>query len=167
MIGATHRWTLSLAALAVAAGVTPAGAGGPFRRRPARAVVPTAAVAENPANANAPSPMLGSFYPNRYVIVGGDRPTGGGYSPLGMYGTTTMTLYGPTSIYRTVTAPVSVYSRGYDGRVTELRGHSFSSPFLPESNPVVYPTANADYYRPRGTSSPPWWTTGYLWIDQN
>jgi hypothetical protein len=158
--------TLALAAVACLASVVPSEAGDGLFRRRARTVVPTAVV-ENPANANAPSPMLGSFYPTRYVIVGGDRPTGGGYSPLGTYGLTSMTLYGPFSIYRQTTAPVSVYSRGYDGRVYETQGHSFSSPFLPESNPVVYPTANSYYYRPRGTTAPPWWTTGYGWVDQN
>ncbi len=47
-----------------------------------------------------------------------------------------------------VTAPVSVYSRGYDGASVETPAHSFSSPFLPESNPVVYPTPAAYRDRP-------------------
>jgi hypothetical protein len=84
-----------------------------------------------------------------------------------MYGMATMVMYGPTSIYRTATAPVTVYSRGYDGQVVELRGHSFSSPMMPESNPVVYPTTNSYYYRPRSGSSRPWTTTGYNWMDHN
>jgi hypothetical protein len=155
---------LVLAASACLACALPSQAGGPFRRR-ARAVVPTASV-EDPANANAPSPMLGTFYPTPYVIIGGASPTASGYSPLGQYGVTAMAMYGPMSIYRSTTAPVSVYSRGYDGRVYESRGHSFSSPNLPESNPVVYPTPASYYYR-RGYSSPPSWTTGMGWIDQN
>jgi hypothetical protein len=121
----------------------------------------------NPANANAPSPMLGTFYPTPYVIVGGDPAAGGGYSPLGQYGTTTMVLYGPTSIFRSVTAPVTSYSRGYDGRVYESQGHSFSTPFRPESSPVVYPNANSNYYRPRGTTEPAQRMRGYGWVDQN
>ncbi len=165
MTRATSFTALALAALACLASVSPSHAGGPFRRR-ARAVVETRAV-ENPANANAPSPMLGTFYATPYVMVGSDRPAGSGYSPLGLYGTTSMVLYGPNSIYRSVTAPVSVYSRGYDGRVYESRGHSFSSPFLPESNPVVYPTPAAFYDRPWRGGTPPWWTTGNGWIDQN
>ena len=161
----TSLATLALATLAGLASVAPSHAGGPFRRR-ARTVVPTASV-ENPANANAPSPMLGTFYPTPYVMIGGDRPTGGGYSPLGQYGVVTTAMYGPMSVYRTVTAPVSTYSRGYDGRVVETRGHSFSSPFLPESNPVVYPTPAAYRDRPWRGGTPPWWTTGFGWIDQN
>ena len=161
-----NRATQSIVAvLACLACVGPAEAGGPFRRR-AAAVVPTATTT-NPANANAPSPMLGTFYPTNYAIVGGSFPTGGGYSPLGMYGTGNMVLYGPTSISRSVTAPVSVYSRGYDGRVYESQGHSFSTPFRPESSPVIYPSANSNYYRPRGTTAPPWRTTGFGWVDQN
>lgn len=157
--------TLALAAGIGLASVGPAEAGGPFRRR-ATALVPTVAVTE-PGNANAPSPMLGTFYPTNYVIVGGDRPTGDGYSPLGMYGTNNMVQYGPFSIYRSTTAPVNVYSRGYDGQVYETRGHSFSTPFRPESSPVVYPQPNSYYFRPRGTSSPSQWTSGYGWVDQN
>ncbi len=154
-----------LAGLALLAVVETAEAGGPLHRRTGT-VVPTTTV-ENPANANAPSPMLGSFYPTNYVMVGGGRPTGTGYSPLGMYGTANMVQYGPFSIYRATTAPVSVYSRGYDGRVYESRGHSFSTPFRPESSPVVYPTPNSYYFRPRGSTAPPQWTTGFGWVDQN
>jgi hypothetical protein len=167
MTRATSLATLALAALSCLASVTPSHAGGPFLRR-ARAVVPTAAV-ENPAdaNANAPSPMLGTFYPTPYVMVGGDRPTGSGYSPLGQYGVVSTAMYGPMSIYRTVTAPVSVYTRGYDGSVREVRGHSFSSPNLPESNPVVYPTPAAYRDRLWRGQTPPWWTRGEGWIDQN
>lgn len=139
--------------------------GGPARRR--GSTVAPVVFMDNSANANAPSPMLGTFYPTAYVMVGGAGPKGAGYSPLGLYGPNNLTIYGPTSIYRSVTAPVSVYSRGYDGRVYESRGHSFSTPFRPESSPVIYPTANSNYYRPRGTSAPPWWTTGNGWIDQN
>ncbi len=163
---ATRRWALVLAALAcVSWGGSARSGGGLFRRR-AVTIIPTATVG-NPANANAPSPMLGTFYSTPYVIIGGAGPTGGGYSPLGQYGPSNLTLYGPMSIYRSVTAPVTVYSRGYDGRVYESQGHSFSTPFLPRSSPVIYPTANSNYYRPRGTSAPPWWTTGNGWIDQN
>lgn len=163
---ATRRLALVLTAAVCMSGSGRAQAGDKIVRRRAYAITPTAYLGD-PANANAPSPMLGTFYPTPYVIVGGDRPTGDGYTPLGQYGPNNLTIYGPMSIYRSVTAPVSVYSRGYDGRVYESRGHSFSTPFRPESSPVIYPTANSNYYRPRGTTAPPWRTTGYGWIDQN
>lgn len=166
MSRANRSLTLILAAMACVSGSGPAQAGGGIFRRRTNIVTPTAYLG-NPADANAPSPMLGTFYPTPYLIVGGDRPTGDGYTPLGQYGPNNLTIYGPMSIYRSVTAPVSVYSRGYDGRVYESRGHSFSTPFHPQSSPVIYPTANSNYYRPRGTSAPPWWTTGNGWIDQN
>ena len=134
---ASQSWTLVLAGLSLLAGVESAEAGGPLHRR-AGTVVPTATV-ENPANANAPSPMLGTFYPTNFVMVGGGRPTGSGFSPLGLYAGANMVQYGPFSIYRATTAPISVYSRGYDGRVYESPAHSFSTPFRPASSPVVKP----------------------------
>jgi hypothetical protein len=60
---------------------------------------------------------LGSFYPTPYLMVRGNAPAGGGYSPLGTFGETSMTLYGPLSPYRMTTAPVLTYTRGYDGRI--------------------------------------------------
>ena len=74
MTRATRRWALASVAVAILASAGPAKAGGKLLRRRSQAVVPTATTT-NPANANAPSPMLGTFYHTPYVIVGGDRPT--------------------------------------------------------------------------------------------
>src|SRR5262249_34293609 len=60
---------------------------------------------------------LGTFFPAPAVVVQGNYPAGGGYSPLGTLGDTTMSLYGPLSSFRTTTAPVLTYTRGYDGVV--------------------------------------------------
>src|SRR5271166_5716528 len=59
---------------------------------------------------------LGTFYPTPYITVRGNDPVGGGYSPLGIYGDQTMSLYGPLSPLRMSTAPVRGYVRGYDGQ---------------------------------------------------
>ena len=111
--------------------------------------------------------MLGSFYPNPYIIVRGNAPAGGGFSPLGQFGDTSMDLYGPLSSLRQIAAPVVTYQRGYDGVVRPAVGTSFSNPNLPEINPVVYPTKASFYYGPRTQSTPPWWDRGITWIDQN
>src|SRR5262249_23759681 len=58
---------------------------------------------------------LGTFYPTPAVVVQGNYPFGGGYSPLGIFGDTSMSLFGPLSSFRMTTAPVLTYTRGYDG----------------------------------------------------
>ena len=51
-----------------------------------------------------------------------------------------MAPYGPTSAFRTTSAPVPIYSRGYDGRTYVAEATGFSTPNFPELSPVVYPT---------------------------
>src|SRR5262245_3297235 len=104
--------------------LTPAEAGGPFRRPPQR-VVPTVHSGDA-----AVYPMLGTFYPTPYMIVRGNFPTGGGYSPLDQFGNTSLSLYGPLSSLRATTAPVLLVTRGYDGRLVPLSATSFSTPNL-------------------------------------
>jgi hypothetical protein len=110
---------------------------------------------------------LGTFQPTPIVIVRGNWPTGGGYTPLQFYGDQTMMIYGPISPFRSVAAPVVTYSRGYDGRVYALPATSFSTPNRPELTPVIYPTSANYYYAPRVNRTPPQWTSGINWIDQN
>jgi hypothetical protein len=100
-------------------------------------------------------------------MVGGSGPIGGGYSPLGIYGDGSMALNGPFSPLRSTSAPVTTYSRGYDGVVRARPGTSFSNPNQPPLSPVVYPTPRNYYYAPRVNRTPPWWTSGFNWIDQN
>lgn len=136
-----------------------ADAGGPFRRRE-RVVVPTVR-AVNPA-------PLGTFTPTPYTTIRGNFPNGGGYSPNFSYGSAvSMDIYGPLSVYRGYTAPVLNYTRGYDGRSAIVEGTSFSTPNLPPSTPVVYPTQATYFYGFRETTNPPWWPKGLNWIDQN
>src|SRR5262249_13742687 len=73
----------------------------------------------------APSPMLGSFYPNPYMIVRGSGRTGGGSTPNGYYGENSLALYGPLSPLRATAASVLTYSRGYDGVVRPGLGTGF------------------------------------------
>jgi hypothetical protein len=113
------------------------------------------------------APTLGTFQPTPYMNVRGNWPTGGGYTPLQFYGDQSMMIYGPISPLRAVAAPVMTYSRGYDGRVYALPGTSFSTPNRPELTPVIYPTSANYYYAPRVNRTPPQWTTGIDWIDQN
>jgi len=120
------------------------------------------------AGAVCPSPpTLGTFEPTPYIMVGGLSPIGGGYSPLGIYGDGSMALNGPFSPMRSTSAPVRMYSRGYDGVLRESRGTSFSNPNLPDLSPIVYPTPRNYYYAPRANRTPPWWSNGINWIDQN
>src|SRR5262245_32713736 len=130
-----------------------AEAGGWFRRR-ASAPSPTARVSPVPVpvpTSYEPSqyPMLGTFYPSPYLVVRGNWPAGGGYSPLGAYGDNTLSVYGPLSSFRGYTAPVTTYSRGYDGRPVPVPGYPFSTPNRPDATPVVYPTQANYYYRIR------------------
>ena len=111
--------------------------------------------------------MLGTFSPTPYLMVRGNWPAGGGYSPLGAYGDNTLSVYGPLSALRGYTAPVTTYARGYDGRPVPVPGYSFSTPNRPDATPVVYPTQASYYYRIRESGDPPWWTSGSDWIDQN
>jgi hypothetical protein len=140
----------------------PAEAGGALRRR-ARVVVPTVCAAA----ASESDGMLGTFYPSPYLMVRGNGPIGGGYSPLNQYGDTTMALYGPLSALRAASAPVLLYGRSYDGRPVLLEATSSSTPNLPPTTPVIYPTRATYYYGFRESGTPPWWDNAINWIDQN
>lgn len=113
----------------------------------------------------APGP-LGTFEPTPYMMVRGNWPLGGGYSPLEVYGDQSMSVYGPLSPLRSTSAPIVTYSRGYDGRVYAAPATSSSTPNLPAISPVVYPTQRNYYYAPRVDRSPPQWSSGMNWIDQ-
>ena len=117
--------------------------------------------------AYSPTSTLGTFVPTPYIVVRGNDPVGGGYSPLGIYGDQTMSLYGPFSPMRTRTAPIRNYVRGYDGRLYISEGNSFSNPNLPELSPVIYPTEANNFFGPKVSRTPPWWSSGINWIDQN
>ncbi|MEO6810301.1 MAG: hypothetical protein ABI353_14390 [Isosphaeraceae bacterium] len=160
--GALAGPTLALALL-FAIGTSIADAGPRWGRR-GRAVVPTSTV--RPPDA-APTPMLGTFYPEPYMFVRGNGSVGGGYSPLGSYLEGNLALYGPISPLRATAAPVVTYSRGYDGVVRPQAGTSFSTPNLPELTPVIYPTRANLYGGTRTTKTPPWWPSAINFIDQN
>jgi hypothetical protein len=127
-----------------------------------------------PANVVRPAPVcaiparatLGTFEPTPYLMVRGNWPTGGGYSPLEVYGDMTLSLYGPISPLRSVSAPVRTYTRGYDGRLYVGEATSFSNPNLPGLSPVIYPTQGSYFYGPRLNRTPPWWSSATNWIDQ-
>ena len=137
---------------------------GPPPRRVARTV---AVSGELPCPAPRATGTLGTFYPTPYVTVRGDLPLGGGYSPLGIYGDQTLAIYGPLSAFRSSTAPVLTYTRGYDGRTHLTEAASFSNPNLPVLSPVRYPNPGNYYYGPRVVRPTPWGTNALNWIDQN
>ncbi len=110
---------------------------------------------------------LGIFRPTPYIMVRGDNPVGGGYSPLGISGDQSMSLYGPLSPLRATTGPVSTYVRGYDGQIRVAEATGFSTPNLPGLSPVIYPTEFNNYYGPRVSRTPPSWSSAINWIDQN
>lgn len=141
-------------------------AGKPWGRRSRVVVAPTSASCPN--DLAPPSGMLGSFVSTPHMIVRGDGAAGGGgYSPLGLYGPTTLSLYGPLSPLRATAAPVLTYSRGYDGVVRPTVGTSFSTPNQPSLTPVVYPTRANLYGGSRSSSAPPWWPGAINFIDLN
>ena len=130
-----------------------------------RKVVATRARPRNVPSSSAP---LGTFIPTPYVMIGGNYPTGSvGYSPLESYGLTTLSLNGPTSAFRVSTAPVLVYTRGYDGQTQLAPANSFSYPNLPYLSPVVYPTEANYYWGPRTPRTPRFGSSAINWIDQN
>lgn len=171
------RCLTGLLALILSLSATQARAGGRFFRRarvapapapvaPAPRLVPTARLVPY-ANANAPTPMLGTFYSDNYMIVRGNFPAGGGYSPLGAAGEQNLVEYGPLSSMRATAAPVLTYVRGYDGRIYPTQGTAFSYPNLPTVSPVIYPTQATDVLGFPESGTPPWWKNGINWIDQN
>jgi hypothetical protein len=129
-----------------------------------------AAVAEPVPTAYRPDPTyagrLGTFNPTPAIVVQANYPVGGGYSPLGTYGDTAMSLYGPFSALRPTTAPVLTYNRGYDGVVRPGETISTSYPNLPLLSPVAYPTRANNYYAPRILENPAE-NSAIRWIDQN
>lgn len=112
-------------------------------------------------------PTLGTFEPTPYIMVGGAAPVSGGYSPLGTYGDTSLSLNGPVAAMRSVSAPVVTYSRGYDGVTRAAQGTTTSTPNLPRLSPFAYPTRRSNYYAPRTGRTMSQYISGVNWIDQN
>lgn len=112
-------------------------------------------------------PTLGTFEPTPYIMVGGAAPIAGGYSPLGTFGDTSLSLNGPVAAMRSVSAPVMTYTRGYDGVTRGVPGTSTSTPNLPALSPFAFPTRRSNYYAPRFSPRQSQWTSGVNWIDQN
>ncbi len=120
-----------------------------------------------PCEAPRATGTLGTFYGTPVITVQGNAPIGAGYSPLGIYGDQTLSLYGPLSPFRASTAPVLTYVRGYDGRTHLTEAISFSNPNLPAMSDVRYPTEANYYYGPRRVRVLPWGSNAINWIDQN
>jgi hypothetical protein len=138
------------------------------RQRAGQAVYVTRARPDYaPTVTRVPTGTLGTFEPTPYIMLRGNQPLGGGYSPLGISGDQTMSLYGPFSPLRARTAPVFTYVRGYDGQLRVLQGDSSSYPNRPELSPVIYPNEFSNYYGPRMSRTPPWWSSAFNWLDQN
>jgi len=144
--------------------VGPALAGDHRARRAAGPVVVTRAQAVSVSSTNT---TLGVFRPTPYIMVRGNYPVGGGYSPLGFGGDGSMALYGPFSPLRATTASVLTYVRGYDGQIRLTEATAFSYPNLPALSPVIYPSEASNYYAPRLNRYPPSRANAMNWIDQN
>src|SRR5262249_35742380 len=128
---------VSLFLIGAVGAFTPARGGHLFRRSGRPAAVSRARPVYVPSSAA--SDTLGIFRPTPYITVGGDYPSGGGYSPLGIYGDQTMALYGPTSSLRPMTAPVVTYTRGYGGEVRPAPGNTSLHTHPPRLSPVHFP----------------------------
>src|SRR5437764_14852608 len=100
----------------------------------ARRVVVTRA---QPICVNPLPETLGTFQPTPYLMVRGNWPLGGGYSPLEVYGDQSMALYGPLSPMREISAPLRTYTRGYGGTIYPGGATSFSAPNQPHLSPVI------------------------------
>jgi len=160
------RSTLRAIALGLVLGLAAEATAGWPRARRGRTVVVTTSRTTQVAGL-APSPMLGTFYPDPYVNIRGNFEAGGGYSPLGTFGDTSATLYGPLSAFRSTAAPVQVYERGYDGSFRQNIATGFSSPNFPPASPVVYPTRANSVNSSQRRTTPPQWDSGINWIDLN
>ena len=91
--------------------LTPCAHAGGLRRVDRRGQAAVTSV--RPANLISRSTgTLGTFVPTPHIMVRGNGTAGGGYSPLGTFGDTTMSLYGPLSALRSTAAPVLTYTRG-------------------------------------------------------
>jgi hypothetical protein len=153
---------LALVGISLIGSATPsAEAGGKLFRRRERVVVETVAV-PRPQDQLAPSPMLGSFRPTPYITVHDNGLIGG------LYGREqSLTVYGPLSAFRQVSAPVNTIVRGYDGVPTLVQGTSFSNPNQPALSPFIYPTRASNYSALKFQSTPPQLDKGTMWVDLN
>ena len=110
---------------------------------------------------------LGTFLPAPYVNTRGNTPSAGGYAPAGIYGDTSLAIYGPLSAFRETTAPVYLDERGYDGSRRVVEAVGFSAPFSRSPRTVVYPSQASNVYGFPASGDPPWWPSPINWIDQN
>jgi hypothetical protein len=150
-----------LLALSVAGLASSVEAGDHFFRRQGRQVRETMTTSR-PEDQVAPSPMLGSFRPSSYVLVGSNPQIAGGYGREN-----SLAVYGPMSAFRSVAAPVQTVVRGYDGVPVVVEGTAFSTPNLPVLSPVVYPSRASNYSALRFQTTPPQLDRGGMWIDHN
>jgi hypothetical protein len=163
-----HRLLFLLAAILMPAhlAAVDATAGWPPARRARVVVVQPTVVTARVAPARPPR-MLGTFYPDASINIRGNFEAGGGYSPLGTFGDTSATLYGPLSSFRTATAPVQTYERGYDGSFRPGVGTGFSTPNFPAASSLVYPNRSSVVNGSQRRTTPPQWDSAINWVDLN
>ena len=114
------------------------------------------------------SSTLGTFYPTPVITVQAIYPIGGGYSPLGISGDQELALYGPFSPFRTTTAPVLTYVRGYDGqirvdgstRVSDAQSSRLCRRSLSDRGQQLLTVQGSAERLPS-------WSSAINWIDQN
>jgi len=161
--------TVGLLGLVLIGGSSPpAEAGGPWARRRGRVVVETVSPGPRPEDRVAPTGMLGSFTPSPYVNIRDNGVIAQGRSALGSYGReNSLSVYGPLSVFRQTSAPVTTVVRGYNGIPTVVQGTGFSNPFQPAISPFVYPTRASNYSALRFQTTPPFLDKGTMWVDQN
>jgi hypothetical protein len=106
--------------------------------------------------------MLGTFQPTPYITVRDNGLVGG------LYGREqSLTVYGPLSAFRQVSAPVNTIVRGYGGVPTLVQGTSFSNPNQPALSPFVYPTRASNYSALKFQTTSPQRDNGSTWVDLN
>jgi hypothetical protein len=112
--------------------------------------------------------MLGTFYPSPMTSINDNTIIGQNRSPLGSYGQeNSLSIYGPLSVFRATSAPVTTVVRGYDGVPNLVQGTSFSNPLRPSLSPVIYPTRASNYSALKYQTTSPRRDSSIMWIDQD
>lgn len=158
------RWSWTLTTALILSAPALAEAQQVVGSRPVAVAGPSAPCNTCPAPERRP---LGNFEPQPMAFLPGNGISGGGYTPMMMMNAPNLAEYGPLSMYRQVSVPVTVYSRGYNGAVTPTTATGLIYPNLPAydlangRSAIAFPPSR-NFYRPFRSGG-----QAINWIDQN
>ena len=165
---APRLWSIrsSIAIVFVVLSAQPSKAGGPPFHWRGRVMVETFETLPRPQDRVARTGMLGTFYPSPTTPINDNTIIGQNRSPLGSYGReNSLSVYGPLSVFRATSAPLTTVVRGYDGIPIVVQGTSFSNPLRPSLSPVIYPTRASNYSALKYQTTSPRRDSSILWLD--